>query len=78
MHRVSAEGDAIETLAVETFDHGIADLEVLADGVTLVIAGACLHSPNSALSAWWDVRPRHCASALIACALLLMSSHARF
>lgn len=40
VHRVATDGAAIETLAVETYDHAVADLTVLADGKTVVIAGA--------------------------------------
>lgn len=40
VHRVATDGAAIETLAVQTYDHAVADLTVLADGKTVVIAGA--------------------------------------
>ena len=37
MHRVAAAGN-IETLAVETYSHGISDLAVLVDGKTVIVA----------------------------------------
>lgn len=38
MHRLSEDGNSLETLAVTTYDHGVADLAVLPDSRTVVVA----------------------------------------
>ena len=38
VHQLNADGNSIETLTVTSFDHGIADLALLPDGRTVVVA----------------------------------------
>lgn len=38
MHQLSADGNSMETLSVTSYDHGIADLALLPDGRTVVVA----------------------------------------
>jgi hypothetical protein len=38
VHQLSSDGSGMQTLTVTSYDHGIADLAVLPDGRTVVVA----------------------------------------